>query len=911
MLEGAQTPENLAELKHSLWPHREALANIGISWDSLPEPSETATPLTVHASAHSCVFGTGMHDGRSLSEVAQQDRGYLERVARKWPGDKRVARGALEVLLGLPVQTWPDEWRRVVQSERYATIQREGDSLFITFPRNKKLWNVCRGLWGADFVEDRQGWLVPAEHASTLIGYKGFLAGNEDLLFSVRDELSDKVEGRKSLRAQLEQQGWGTAKQILEARCPRYVVRSRKKKGKVAAFYPFNEDINKHLRLVQARWDKTIGARLFDEADLVIVYRILKNLGFVFEAPLAKAVEEEFRRQKEAAAHAQAWHNPLKRAADAKLDYVGKNGIKPFKFQRADIAYALDCLRKHGGVGLFLDMGLGKTVQGTAIYDILRQERNDLRALVFCPRSAFSAWRREMSGMMGAEFFYARTKRGKWGRKALLQLLSEEDRGPAGVIVSGSKEARDEVLSLPMDIVVINYDSARLTRDALLKWVGQGGPVLVICDESHRIKEPTTKTTKTILDIIKLDQTQVERGGGRIALSGSPIPQGAWEFYTQAAFIDGGIDKCRFGPSYRAFVDRFFHIDRGPEGKWFIPKKFRNRALRKEFMNHAHVFTVRRTKEEELDLPPKNYHLIEAVFEGGVEQKLYKFLLDLKKNEIQEMSDHEVSRVDPALLFLRMRQLISHPNNLISSYQKALESKVEAEHIIREAEQNGEKPPQVKIANEDMLAIPDKMMEELISFIDGGGVPVKMSLLLDYIDDVMADPEEKVIIGCDFQETERAIVDALKRYNPIWFHSGLNDEQRQEAEDAFQGDPSRRILVANSATIREGLTLTAARQMILYDPATNYSTTTWLQVQDRIYRRGQTKSVIINHIVLANSIDIYGLSRVLSQAKEASHLLRDAASSLPKTLSDMVVKGKRFKSKDSVLGLLDVLSGED
>src|SRR5690606_4383005 len=103
-------------------------------------------------------------------------------------------------------------------------------------------------------------------------------------------------------------------------------------------------------------------------------------------------------------------------------------------------------------------------------------------------------------------------------------------------------------------------------------------------------------------------------------------------------------------------------------------------------------------------------------------------------------------------LFLRMRQLISHPNNLVASYQRALASKAEAERIKLEALRKGEKPRSVKIENEDVLAIPEDMIQELASFLKDGGMPVKLSLLVDHVDDIMADPEEKLIIGCDFQE---------------------------------------------------------------------------------------------------------------------------------------------------------------
>src|SRR5690606_19677825 len=503
-----------------------------------------------------------------------------------------------------------------------------------------------------------------------------------------------------------------------------------------------------------------------------------------------------------------------------------------------------------------------------------------------------------------------------------------EDREAVGVILNGSKQARADALALGPDIVIINYDSARTTADELRDWVRSAGPVLVICDESHRIKDPTTQTTQVVLSLC--DERQIFDEGARIALSGTPISQGAHEFFTQAAFIDGGLARSRFWKSYRAFSERYFFIDRGPKDKnWFRVKDLLSGAARNEYMQMLAFATVRRKSEEAQDLPEMTYRLLEAQYEGGIEAQAYQLLADIKKREIAEMDDSDLGEIDPARLFMRMRQLASHPANIVAAYREAQASLAAAEPKIaplREqleallAEGRDEADPEVqsvrariasiKIKNDDLLALPQETIDGIVKFVEEGKRPVKLELLLDFVEDVLADENEKVIICCDFDETEKAIVEALKDYEPIWFKS-LTDEERIAAEEAFQTDPKKRVLIAKAVTISEGLTLTAARHTVLYDAACGFSAKTWEQVQKRMHRDGQTRKCTLTHLVVAGTIDIYGLSRVINRAKEASRLLQDTVSSFPDDLQAMLKAGKGFSDKRAMMRLIGAMGGRD
>jgi len=72
---------------------------------------------------------------------------------------------------------------------------------------------------------------------------------------------------------------------------------------------------------------------------------------------------------------------------------------------------------------------------------------------------------------------------------------------------------------------------------------------------------------------------------------------------------------------------------------------------------------------------------------------------------------------------------------------------------------------------------------------------------------------------------------------------------------SFQQVGAPRILVANPAAAREGLTLTRASAAVYFDRGFNL--VDYLQSQDRIHRIGQEKVCEIHKLVAADTVDEY------------------------------------------------------
>ncbi len=81
----------------------------------------------------------------------------------------------------------------------------------------------------------------------------------------------------------------------------------------------------------------------------------------------------------------------------------------------------------------------------------------------------------------------------------------------------------------------------------------------------------------------------------------------------------------------------------------------------------------------------------------------------------------------------------------------------------------------------------------------------------------------------------------------------MDGPSRERAIAAFKGHPATRILVANPAAAREGLTLSVANVAIYLDRTFNL--VDFLQSQDRIHRLTQERACEIVVLVAEDTID--------------------------------------------------------
>src|SRR6056297_380053 len=179
----------------------------------------------------------------------------------------------------------------------------------------------------------------------------------------------------------------------------------------------------------------------------------------------------------------------------------------PHEYQK----YAKDFILSHEACGLFLDMGLGKTVIALTAIDELMFDYFDIaKVLVIAPlRVAQNTWSAECE---------------KWEHIRNLRISK----------VLGSQKERRLAINRKADIYIINRENVEwLTKEC--KWDFD----MVIVDELSSFKSPSAKRFKALRRI----RPRIKRVVG---LTGTPAPNGLIDLWAQINLLDMGERLGRF-----------------------------------------------------------------------------------------------------------------------------------------------------------------------------------------------------------------------------------------------------------------------------------------------------------------------------------------------------------------------------
>ncbi len=192
--------------------------------------------------------------------------------------------------------------------------------------------------------------------------------------------------------------------------------------------------------------------------------------------------------------------------------------FKPYEYQQ----YCIDSIIYNRAVGLFLDMGLGKTVITlTAVHD-LRYNRWDVaKPLIIAPKKVAEAtWTAEAK---------------KWEHLKMMRIVP----------VLGSVQQRLRALATPADAYIINRENVTwLVEHFKNNWPFD----MVILDESSSFKNSSSKRFKAM----KLVRSRIRR---IVALTGTPASNGLEDLWAQVYLLDSG---ARLGKTLGAYRDKYF-----------------------------------------------------------------------------------------------------------------------------------------------------------------------------------------------------------------------------------------------------------------------------------------------------------------------------------------------------------------
>ena len=192
--------------------------------------------------------------------------------------------------------------------------------------------------------------------------------------------------------------------------------------------------------------------------------------------------------------------------------------FKPYPYQQ----YCIDSIVYNRAVGLFLDMGLGKTVITLSALHDLRYNRWEVsKPLIVAPKKvAETTWTTEAK---------------KWDHLKMMRVVP----------VLGTAQQRMRALATPADAYVINRENVTwLVEHFKNSWPFD----MVILDASSSFKNAASKRFKSL----KLVRSRIKR---IVELTGTPSSNGLEDLWAQIYLLDGG---ARLGNTLGAYRDRYF-----------------------------------------------------------------------------------------------------------------------------------------------------------------------------------------------------------------------------------------------------------------------------------------------------------------------------------------------------------------
>lgn len=286
----------------------------------------------------------------------------------------------------------------------------------------------------------------------------------------------------------------------------------------------------------------------------------------------------------------------------------------PHSYQR----YAIERIIQDNSLGLFLDMGLGKTVITlTAINDLKFNRWAVSRCLVVAPKKVAEAtWSHEAE---------------KWDHLRHLKIVP----------VLGSLKKRVQALHTPGDIWVINRENVPW----LVEYFRNNWPFdMVVLDESSSFKNPQSKRFKAM----KLVMSRIAR---LVLLTGTPAPNGLEDLWAQIYLLDAGE---RLGRTISSYREAFFTQDYARPGQMYrtyTPQQDAESRIRAAISD----ICVSMKSEDYLELPD----YIESTVPVALDAKAKRAYDKMEKEMLLEVDTQLVTAQSAAVLNGKLLQLCS------------------------------------------------------------------------------------------------------------------------------------------------------------------------------------------------------------------------------------------------------------
>lgn len=484
-------------------------------------------------------------------------------------------------------------------------------------------------------------------------------------------------------------------------------------------------------------------------------------------------------------------------------DYLPKTEF--FPFQGEDFL----ATRDESNWAVLYEMGLGKTKQtiDTAAW-MYAQGTIDF-VLVIAPNGVHTNWIEDELPAHMPE--WTNHIAAEWGSN----MKAAQKEKYEAVFESYKSSPRLRILAMNVEAFGIQKRYFDAKAGKLVRAILNAFRVLMVVDESITIKTPGAQRTRRIITLGK-------HATARRILNGAPITEAPFDLYGQFKFVagDGPPLLGPYSSNFASFKHRYgvWEEKQRRDGRRYPDLKgYQNLDELAEFLA---LCSTRRTKAEELDLPPKLYEKLRCELHKE-QARLYKRVKDEAIIELRRTTGgSEEQQIDTALVqIMRLQQIIGgfvptdDPENRIS-----------------------------KCIVDDPMDLPRvQLFRERLETVQTG----------------------KAIIYCEFLSEVRMWKDLLGEAAAVYVGKAhyKDPEDRERNKVRFQGrrenefkdhDPDCRYMIMNKAGAR-GITLTHATAMLYYTNGNSLDLR--LQSEDRPHRIGQENAVLYMDGVTPGCVD--------------------------------------------------------
>lgn len=382
------------------------------------------------------------------------------------------------------------------------------------------------------------------------------------------------------------------------------------------------------------------------------------------------------------------------------------------------------------------------------------------------------------------------------------------------------------------NVVIINYDRVKKYRSSIdrRKWD------LVICDEAHKLKNPST--TRTI-SVLGGEQRVVNSDTGRKELVQTPrIESDRWWFLTGTPSKNARpiemwplIEVCDphgLGADADDYINRYCNEPGVPRGKGCANEVELQETMRGRFMLRRPLESVCK------EMPPTT-----------------KTVIDM------EMS-------------AEMREALANERKVEAERQAA---KTEAEAAVQAAQAANDAAAYAEAVRN--LKQCERITIGKIAKVRHESAVAKAPAVVDFVHEEL-EQFDKALVFAHHKNVVSIFLQGLGVYSPVFIDGSVTGDARNAAVERFNTDPTCRVAVLSIMAAAEGLNLQHACNLAVFAEY-DWSETSMTQAEGRLQRVGQTKPVFVRQCVIPGSIDSRMAKMCLDKGERGQQLLGTGA----------------------------------